>query len=240
MILHTQRAVSQFLPFYENKTSTNGLVMMGLKGKVKSIQQRSYKAIETEGKIEKGGKSPEGFSVDSDFNIQFDDSSRTIKEIYLGIASITHRYNDTAKVEVVEESERPNSVLFRWNYKYNNKGKVKEIYTTQILYNKDTYENRTTYKYNETGKLIESPNVCITKPEDTGGTTFYKYDEKGNLISWETLNNGKAWFKESFQWDAKGNIIQHNYFGIDCKTIEHSFSYTYDDHKNITLKILLS
>src|SRR4051812_4032474 len=86
LTLHSLSAVSQYLPFYENKTSTNALAMMGLKGKVKSIKQRSYHAVDKGGVITKGVKgSMSSGSINSDFTMEFDTSAKAIKETYYDI-----------------------------------------------------------------------------------------------------------------------------------------------------------
>jgi len=143
-ILYSELARSQFLPFYDNKNSSNALLMMNLKGKVKSIQQTSYKAIDNSGVIQKGAKgniSDQG-SVNSDFYIQFDDTDRTIKEVFYNVwavkeLTINHRYDTKKNIEVIEQSESPGDISFKYTYEYNSKGKL--IEENMIQFSKKQY-----------------------------------------------------------------------------------------------------
>lgn len=83
IILFSEIANAQFLPFYGNKTSSNTLSMMKLKGKVKSLEQKVFLATDSLGKIAKGKRKFDySGSVNTDFLIQLDSAERSIKENY--------------------------------------------------------------------------------------------------------------------------------------------------------------
>jgi len=57
------------------------------------------------------------------------------------------------------------------------------------------------------------------------------------LNSKEVYNEkGLLWFKDDFKVDNKGNVIEHNYYSIDCKTIDHTFILIYDSNNNVIQK----
>jgi hypothetical protein len=242
--LWTFTAASQYLPFYENKTSSNALSMMDLKGKIKSIRQRSYTAIESGGTITKGAKgnlSDQG-TVNTDFDMKFDDTAQCTEEIYytnlsVKLMVIVHKYDKANNAEVIKVSESPGKISFIYTYKYNSTGKIAEEYTSQILYDQSTFDNKSYYKFNEKGNLAEVSTYQVTRDPGLVSHTIYHYDVKGYLTEKDVYNDkGLIWFREAFKVDGKGNVIQHDYYGPDCKSIEHSFVLKYDDHNNIIQK----
>ena len=131
IILFSELANAQFLPFYGNKKTSNALAMMELNGKVKSMEQKVFIASDSLGKIIKGARKYENNnSVNTDFLIQFDITGRAIKEIYYSekFSSTAYHYYDNIKnTETVEEqysTNQPGKINYRTIYKYNKEGKI--------------------------------------------------------------------------------------------------------------------
>ena len=239
LLLYSKIIQSQFLPFYENKNSSNALLMMNLKGKVKSIQQISYKAMDNGGVIQKGekGSLSDQSSVNSDFSMQFDDTARTVKEVFYNVKDLTinHRYDDTKNIEIVEQSESSGKVFFKNTYKYNDRGKVIEETMTQIFKDNVSFDNKFILKYDEKGNLIEKSYYSSRYKDES--KSIYTYDSKGKLISKADYNEKNIlWNKETYKVDTKGNIIERNYYKPDCVAIAHTFILKYDSNNNVIQK----
>ena len=228
---------SQWIPFYENKTSSNGLLVMNLKGKVKSVQQKAYKAIEVDGLIQTGEKTimPGYLSVNADFLMQFDDSARTISEIYPTTPDTfqLHHYYRTKNTELIIHQTRVKDHYQDYRYKYKGDGTIEER-TEYTKRGEDVWDHITTYKYNAAGKPIESSTGL--RKEKARVKTVYQYDSKGFLCVRSDYKKDTLVYKETFKNDAKGNVLERTYYATDCKSIDHVFIYEYDVNKNVIRK----
>ncbi|MBA5791994.1 hypothetical protein H1R17_03695 [Flavobacterium sp. xlx-214] len=101
------------------------------------------------------------------------------------------------------------------NFTYNNKGQVTKIVES------DGFEY--SFKYND-NQLVEV--VEIDTSTSTASTTTYTYKQNGNTITLNSVyeyNGSKNEDSETLTLDAKGNLIDDEYF-----------TYSYDANGNIT------
>ena len=164
----------------------NDLTEENLKGKVKSITENTYEAVDKFGQIEKGDVLVDSSAVytdDGHFKI-YNEKGNKIEENY---------YNSNG------------SLIYKNTYKYDEKGnKIEENYynSNGRLYSK------TTYKYDEKGNIIEKNNY---DSNDLFNKTTYKYDEKGNTIEINNYNSDgrlDSKYTYKYKYDKNNNWIQ--------------------------------
>ena len=163
----------------------NDLTEENLKGKVKSITENTYEAVDKFGQIEKGDVIVDSSAVytdDGHFKI-YNEKGNKIEENY---------YNSNG------------SLIYKNTYKYDEKGnKIEENYynSNGRLYSK------TTYKYDEKGNKIEEYHY-----DEDGKFNYkytYKYDEKGNIIEENHYDsNGRLDSKYTYEYDKNNNWTQ--------------------------------
>ena len=160
----------------------NDLTEENLKGKVKSITENTYEAVDKFGQIEKGDVLVDSSAVYTDdgrFKI-YNEKGNKIEENY---------YNSNG------------SLIYKNTYKYDEKGnKIEENYynSNGRLYSK------TTYKYDEKGNKIEEYHY-----DEDGKFNYkytYKYDEKGNKIeeNWYD-SDGSLYEKHTYKYEYDKN-----------------------------------
>ena len=195
----------------------NDLTEENLKGKVKSITENTYEAVDKFGQIEKGDVLVDSSAVYTDdgrFKI-YNEKGNKIEENY---------YNSNG------------SLIYKNTYKYDEKGnKIEENYynSNGRLYSK------TTYKYDEKGNMIEDNFY----DSDDGSLIYkntYKYDEKGNKIEeYHYDEDGKFNYKTTYKYDEKGNKIEYNDYDSDGRlNSKTTYKYEYDKNNNWTQQVI--
>ena len=164
----------------------NDLTEENLKGKVKSITENTYEAVDKFGQIEKGDVLVDSSAVytdDGHFKI-YNEKGNKIEENY---------YNSNGRL------------YSKTTYKYDEKGNMIE----DNFYDSDDgsliYKN--TYKYDEKGNKIEEYHY-----DEDGKFNYkytYKYDEKGNIIEENHYDsNGRLDSKHTYEYDKNNNWTQ--------------------------------
>ena len=164
----------------------NDLTEENLKGKVKSITENTYEAVNKFGQIEKGDilvDSSAVYTDDGHFKI-YNEKGNKIEENY---------YNSNGRL------------YSKTTYKYDEKGNMIE----DNFYDSDDgsliYKN--TYKYDEKGNKIEEYHY-----DEDGKFNYkytYKYDEKGNNIEKNNYDsNGRLDSKYTYEYDKNNNWTQ--------------------------------
>ena len=164
----------------------NDLTEENLKGKVKSITENTYEAVDKFGQIEKGDVLVDSSAVytdDGHFKI-YNEKGNKIEENY---------YNSNGRL------------YSKTTYKYDEKGNMIE----DNFYDSDDgsliYKN--TYKYDEKGNKIEEYHY-----DEDGKFNYkntYKYDEKGNNIEKNNYDsNGRLDSKYTYEYDKNNNWTQ--------------------------------
>ena len=164
----------------------NDLTEENLKGKVKSITENTYEAVDKFGQIEKGDVLVDSSAVytdDGHFKI-YNEKGNKIEENY---------YNSNG------------SLIYKNTYKYDEKGNIIE----ENYYNSNgRLYSKTTYKYDEKGNMIEDNFY----DSDDGSLIYkntYKYDEKGNNIEKNNYDsNGRLDSKYTYEYDKNNNWTQ--------------------------------
>lgn len=234
---------AQYLPYYDRKESWNGLQMMNLKGKVKSLKQTTYLAIDSAGVAKKGTKrsEPDQISVRSDSYVEFDDKGRMYREAYYNLLggggdTLGHTYNDVKKTEEITGQGSDGIIYMRYLYKYDKKGKIIEDSISQWVGNKKYFYQVLTYKYDEKGDETER-TYYSSDSKLNNYKTIFKYQKKENQTIKEGYDEkGAIRFKTSFKTDSQGNKIEEYYYTADCKVLEHILRFKYDDYGNVIQK----
>ena len=164
----------------------NDLTEENLKGKVKSITENTYEAVEKFGQIEKGDVLVDSSAVytdDGHFKI-YNEKGNKIEENY---------YNSNGRL------------YSKTTYKYDEKGNMIEDNFYDSNDGSLIYKN--TYKYDEKGNKIEEYHY-----DEDGKFNYkytYKYDEKGNNIEKNNYDsNGRLDSKYTYEYDKNNNWTQ--------------------------------
>lgn len=226
-----------------------------LKGKVKSVVDISYQAINNFGKIEKGIKKRESHS---DYKLFFNEIGCLIEETMIDADSNmfekwVFKHDGDGNITERAHFNYKGAFLGKWTYTYNEKGFRTE--KSWLSPHADLCKKVLTL-YNENGHICErhvynhAGNLYMTLKyayDDHGNRiekrTYgsddrmflkhrYKYD-KMNLLSeieWKDIL-GKSGVKENYVYDDKGQMV--NKIITNLKSSEFDFMYNYDSHKNL-------
>lgn len=158
----------------------NDLIKENLKGKVKSIRQTPYEAVEKFGEITKGN---------------------VFHEFYISINSIIE-FNEEGNV-IMEGYYLPNGNFHR-NYKKDNRGNKIE----ENRYNSNgEFLEKQVYVYDERDILIED-NIYRSDGK-LSFKTIYKSDHKNNIVEEDVYNSkGQLKSKTINKYDINGNKIE--------------------------------
>ena len=185
-----------FLISCESKTPQNNLKTLGLIGKVKSIDENTYSAIEKFGEVQKNENK-------SNYLVEFNINGNIIEVTKKPSHSRTIYKYDSQEYLIERHEYRPIETLYRKVIsKYNNQGNEIE---TRTYYPKDTTEYLEIHKYNESGYRIETESYSRGKPN---GKDIFKYDENGNNIEYHIYDHlGDLIQKDTYKFDENGNKI---------------------------------
>ena len=225
--------IAVLLPTCVSKTvSKSDLRNENLNGKISSIAEYSYQAINNLGKFEKGQRLRE-HDFEYDKITSYNEQGYKISE---------KRYNSDG---VLKEE---------YHYTYNDDGLLQNvinissdgqktgtdiyIYQDKVLMEKQMISeifpslNRTIkYKYDSNGRIIE----------EFGGFVPYisqkKYDDKGNIVELKSYRKDMVLLWEHhYKYNNKGILIEERAASIGDDYIEMVYKYEYDNRLNITKK----
>ncbi|MFH1004720.1 MAG: hypothetical protein V1781_04395 [Bacteroidota bacterium] len=219
----------------------NNLQKMNLCGKVKSITEISYRALEKSGKIIKGEKEIRVF-LGNDKHILFNDKGNIIEKILYWLwddgntysAKLTYKYDEKENLIEKNECKSDGTLNMKWIYKYDEK----ENRIEKNEYESDEILNRKyIYKYDEKGNISEEKgNIseeirCVSDKNSYSTKWTYKYDEKGN-ISEESEYESDGKLNRTHKYDEKRNLIEETYYKSDG-TLFVKWTHKYEcDEKN--------
>ena len=167
-----------YLVSYGQLEKKNDLTEENLKGKVKSIKENTYEAVEKFGKIEKGNVFYDGFSSPS--TIIYNEKRDKIEQ---------NNYNSDSRLDS------------KTTYKYDEKGNNIE---KNNYYSDGSLNYKTTYKYDEKGNMIEAN--FYNSDGSLSFKLTYKYDEKGNMIEATYYNSdGRLDSKTTYKYEYDKN-----------------------------------
>ena len=144
----------------------NDLTEENLKGKVKSIKETTYKAIEKFGQIEKGDVLYDVFN-DPFITIIYNEKGDRIEE---------NHYNSDGSLD------------YKVTYKYDENGNKIE---GNIYFSDGSLLEKYTYKYDEKGNIIEKNRYNSNGSLDEKYTYKYEYDKNNNWIQQVVYENNK-------------------------------------------------
>ena len=188
----------------------NDLTEENLKGKVKSIKETLYEAVDKFGQIEKGNWFNNYFTI-------YDKKGNIIEENdYDSDGSLnsktTYKYDEKGNKIEENDYDSDGRLDSKTTYKYDEKGNIIE----ENHYDSDgRLDSKTTYKYDEKGNTIEK-NYYSYSDGRLDSKITYKYNEKGNTI------------EENDYYYSDGRL--------DSKTT-YKYKYEYDKNNNWTQKI---
>jgi hypothetical protein len=195
---------------------------MNLKGKVKQLQENTYRAVEKNGEIQKG-------DINSSITYIFNDQGNKMEEnvYYKGTLykKITYKYDDTGKM-IEENWYNPNGSKITYNCKYDAKGNKIELHVYSTDGNLDMKQ---TYKYDTKGNKIEM-NVYIGDNGSLDSKYTYKYDDKGDKMEEnEYRKDGSLDYKCTYkhEYDKNLNWIKQTEYknGAPNKITEREIEY---------------
>jgi hypothetical protein len=254
-----------FASAYPQSVLKNDLQELHLKGKVKSMHESFYDAVDKSGEIVKGKKTAKDDDVET--RVTFNDKGYKTEDArfdHHGIPAmvLTYAYDD--KSNRIEEA-RYNTVgtlvhKAKFAYKYNDSGKV--IEKDEVSDTSRLSKQSETYVYDAKGNLVEE-NWYITVGIVISKTTS-KFDDKGNIIetahyndrtpemrvTYKMGNDGKlaeeTWYNKgtkfnimyTYKYDDKGNKSEMNWCKENGKSFKKwTFKYVYDNNNNWTQEI---
>jgi hypothetical protein len=207
----------------------NDLKELGLKGKVRSFTEETFKAADKFGEIVKGNKegisrsvtfyangmiaedmyiSPDG-KISSIKRNMYDNKGNKIENVYNSDGKI----NNTKKIiyddngNITEESIYNSSGILesKYSYKYGAKGDM----TEQNIYNSEGNKSGTElYSYDDNGNKTEE-NIYNSTGDLTDSHKFVSdKDENGNLVIKDIFKTEDGEYTEWQKFDAAGNKIE--------------------------------
>jgi len=214
----------------EKSTQKNDLAELKLNGKVKSIREIPYKAVEKFGEVVKG----DALGFEQILQITFNEKGNKIESNSFnsdGSLSFkyTYKYDDKGNIIESNSFNSDGSLSFKYTYKYDDKGNQIESNS----FNPDgSLSFKYTCKYDDKGNQIESNSF---NPDGNLVDKYtYKYDDKGNKIELNYFNSdGSLFLKSTSKYDDKGNEIERNSFISDVNLDDkYTYKYTYDQQGN--------
>ena len=174
-----------------------------LNGKVKTVKETEYKAIEENGEIIKG-------------------------EVNYRATPTTSVYSKKGNLTEKSQHNSDGSLNKKWIGNFNEKGNR----IGRSLYNSDgSLEEKSVFKYDEKENLIETsqynPDGSLNQKQ------VNKYDKKGNLIEARKYDSdgvfGSEWI---FRYDKKGNRIEESLYNSDG-SLKYKWAFKYDKNGNV-------
>jgi len=236
----------------------NDLSELQLKGKVKSIKEKTYEVVMKNGNIAKGKLI--GAYTNTTFNkkgnIVIESTYNNVDEL-LKLDSLTYNVDGYS---IIKKSYDSNDFLYmKINEKLNRKGQLIETIEKNFYVNESP--RKWVYDYDENGKLKETNSFEVTESNEVfickwvykndtknnfveeiryNKDGFYewkqtsKYDSADNLIEESNYDSGNNLTSRIIRkYDEKRNLIKSQIFhGIDVLYNKTSFSY--DDFNNLT------
>jgi len=202
------------------KNTNNDLEKFNLNGRVKSLRETKFLAINNFSIVEHGEKKKHLYNQEILFNL---DGNKIEKNDYLTDGTLANRtmylYQDNKLVEY--NNYDPEGVPFGiGKYEYDQDGNLKRLID-------NTNDGRTnwtkTFRFDDHGNVIEMEKF---KTEDAiERKEIYNYDGNNNIIESDFYKKDKLIAKNNHKYDADGNIIELNYSDSNVYTFKYSYDY---------------
>ena len=252
--------------FANKKVNENDWVKDKLKGRVSSVTEFIYEAVENSDKIEKGERAKD-YRFKSNFKSEYNKKGIKIienqyqpngdlwrKVIYKHdsngnkIEEFWHKPDGSLQSKFVSKYNKANEIeknlynsdevlVCKWIYKYDDNGNQIEGNSTYYL--ESSLGVKTTCKFDDKGNQIKS-NWYNKDGSVVAGTMTFEYNANGKLISSNSVNNNGSYLNSetTYKYDDMGNQIEENISSTNA-SLRHKkiFKYTYDDKGNWVKKI---
>lgn len=223
---------------------------MCLQGKVKTVEEYQFKAVEKFGEVVQG----EPFRAEGwDMRYVFDKNGYCTKVHQMtpegeDVGTITYLYDKQGRKVVEKNFDSAENFIDELSFNYDKDGRLVKIQKflkdnnaagSVIVDYKDN--TKTTKHYNFKGDLLQTETQTLSKHNYPLETKIFGKD--GNLVSWrkekysvdglrENMvgyeDDGSVAFDVNFTYDKYGNMLSQTGDDIIPMTIE----YTYDEHNN--------
>ena len=207
-------------------TVLNDLAVLGLKGKVKNLNESTCDAVIKDGEIQKGNVREKKVTL---FNAKgnITEISKFGKDEKLESKTVVKYDGSDRKTEEVE-SKSDGSLISKTTFKYDNSGSLIERLKSAVNeYDKNkTMEFKDTFKYDDNGNMVEHGWYSVG---NLTMKTICKYDTQGNMID-VTLAKPDGSLSNHDVFNAKGYMIESNEYKTDGKL---SLKYTYKHDDNV-------
>lgn len=200
---------------------------MGLKGRVKSIKESCYKAIEKNGEYIKQEKAGFQYNPNESF-ISFNIKGFITEKIESGISTdyycrITNSYNMNDNIVEYCRYDRLQNCDYKKVTTYNN---LNNVIAEEIYESDNKLKNKTECKYDKNGFGVESIEYLANG--DLHEKTIVKNDYKGNPIEVSVYDSqGKLKKNETCKYDNNNNLIESKSSWDSRKQ-----KYKYDEKNN--------
>jgi len=208
----------------------------GVKGTVKSIATKYYKAVDKFGSISKGIEVVGG--CQGNILTEYDNKGYITRHIHsycvdatTFIDTIVYKYDNNYNVISINSKiyycESHYNENFITHFKYNDNGN--KIEESEYKFD-GSLIRKYIYKYDDKGNRIE---ISQYKSDGSlGGKYICKYDDKGNKTerSWYKSDGSLDW-KCICKYDYKGNEVERSWYKSDG-SLDWTCIYKYDDNGN--------
>ncbi|WP_257669588.1 hypothetical protein [Parapedobacter tibetensis] len=200
------------------KGDSNQLLVYGLKGNVKTVEQKTY-LVPQDSVIDLGGYEASGLSedvhypflseMDNDCKLTFDEAGKLLYRI---------AYGERFSSKTVETD----------TLHYNAKGDLARI-KNRLVGDDSVFNNDTKFDYDENGHLVRDAtnNKAIFE---------YTYDEAKNQVRVVHYDDGEFWFDKLHTHDKFGLTTETQNYNEDG-SLDTRWVYEYDDSGGIEKEI---
>jgi len=240
----------------------NDLDEFNLNGKVKSLKETTYSAVEKFGEPVKDElvQAEHDTLTERYFNKDGFMTERNLYYYYFGeLRSVNkYKYDEFGNKIELNTYDKGGELLSKSKYEYNDDGNLNEesyydedgelmyeiisMYDDKgnkiedITWDKDgQIQLGTEYKYDDDGNMIEKNNYYRRlAPPRLSSNYKFEYDDKGNQIELAVYykNHPEDNIFQKFRYDDKGNRIEKNSYNL-VGELEEKKKYKYDDAGNL-------
>jgi len=207
----------------------DSLTKGNLKGEVKSVRESFYyNPTERFGEVEKGPlSSVKIYNYEKNGNMK--ERIKYDKDGYM-TSKIIYHYDSNGNMKEEISYNRDRSLRSKKVYKYNEKGEMIE----EIHSDEESVYVKFFLKYDDSGNLIELTAYSIDEPfgDLPNIREMSKYDRDGNRIELKAYNREEVSFRNTYNYDYKGNMIEFTQYEDDGY-VNVKKKYNYDHNGNM-------
>jgi hypothetical protein len=201
-------------------------------GRVKSVEEHSFKAKQSKGVISRGKRARE-YSTDYDFKMEYDSIGRPSKRTWISmkgniIKVLYYTYDSTGLLVNEKSEDGDNNPLFTFTYhrEFNASGKL-----TTMMVSASTVSKSTVYHYTYDDKNNQFESRQTGEGNQILNLETRTFNAKSQITRQYIYNaNNTLWGYEEYNYDEEGNCIQKTLYN-DKKEIIIIYRWKYEDKK---------